>query len=328
MRGVNKVNDTSRDQGLGILAVLFAALVWGTTGTAATFAPEVGAAAIGAAAMGLGGLLQALRAGRGILRALPDLARNRRLLILGGLAVAVYPLAFYGSMRLAGVTIGTVVTIGSAPLLSALIERIFDGTRLSARWLAGALTGVAGILLLCLAEGGAGRGASDTGDAVIAGIGLGLIGGFTYALYSWTARGLMLRGLRSSVAMGATFGIGGLLLMPVLAMTGAPFLASWGNAAVGIYMALVPMFLGYICFGLGLARIPASMATTISLIEPVVAAILAILVVGERLPPAGWAGVGLVIACLAIVTLPARRRQGQPLRTARPAATSSGPERP
>ncbi|WP_449220528.1 DMT family transporter [Tistrella mobilis] len=327
------MNDTSRDQGLGILAVLFAALVWGTTGTAATFAPEVGAAAIGAAAMGLGGLLQALRAGRGILRALPDLARNRRLLILGGVAVAVYPLAFYGSMRLAGVTIGTVVTIGSAPLLSALIERIFDGTRLSARWLAGALTGVAGILLLCLAEGAAhgaapDGGAAAAGDAVIAGIGLGLIGGFTYALYSWTARGLMLRGLRSSVAMGATFGIGGLLLMPVLAMTGAPFLASWGNAAVGIYMALVPMFLGYICFGLGLARIPASMATTISLIEPVVAAILAILVVGERLPPAGWAGVGLVIACLAIVTLPARRRQGQPLRTARPAATSSGPERP
>lgn len=322
------MNNTSRDQGLGVLAVLFAALVWGTTGTAATFAPEVGAAAIGAAAMGLGGLLQALRAGRGILRARHDLARNRVLLILGGVAVAVYPLAFYASMRLAGVTIGTVVTIGSAPLLSALIERIFDRTRLSPRWLAGALTGVAGILLLCLAEGGTEVGvtevgASDTGDAVIAGIGLGLIGGFTYALYSWTARGLMLRGLRSSVAMGATFGIGGLLLMPVLAMTGAPFLTSWGNAAVGIYMALVPMFLGYVCFGLGLARIPASLATTISLIEPVVAAILAILVVGERLPPAGWAGVGLVIACLAIVTLPTRRR---PVRPAAPAATSSGPE--
>ncbi|AFK53145.1 transporter ywfM [Tistrella mobilis KA081020-065] len=310
--------------------MLFAALVWGTTGTAATFAPEVGAAAIGAAAMGLGGLLQALRAGRGILRARHDLARNRVLLILGGVAVAVYPLAFYASMRLAGVTIGTVVTIGSAPLLSALIERIFDRTRLSPRWLAGALTGVAGILLLCLAEGGAGVGvtevgASDTGDAVLAGIGLGLVGGFTYALYSWTARGLMLRGIRSSVAMGATFGIGGLLLMPVLALTGAPFLTSWGNAAVGIYMALVPMFLGYVCFGLGLARIPASLATTISLIEPVVAAILAILVVGERLPPAGWAGVALVIACLAIVTLPARRR---PFRPAPPAATSSGPELP
>ncbi|WP_041604863.1 DMT family transporter [Tistrella mobilis] len=324
------MNNASRDQGLGSLAVLFAALVWGTTGTAATFAPEVGAAAIGAAAMGLGGLLQALRAGRGILRARHDLARNRVLLILGGVAVAVYPLAFYASMRLAGVTIGTVVTIGSAPLLSALIERIFDRTRLSPRWLAGALTGVAGILLLCLAEGGAGVGvtevgASDTGDAVLAGIGLGLVGGFTYALYSWTARGLMLRGIRSSVAMGATFGIGGLLLMPVLALTGAPFLTSWGNAAVGIYMALVPMFLGYVCFGLGLARIPASLATTISLIEPVVAAILAILVVGERLPPAGWAGVALVIACLAIVTLPARRR---PFRPAPPAATSSGPELP
>lgn len=45
---------------LGIFAVLGAAALWGTTGTAATFAPEVGPLAMGAAALGIGGLLQAL----------------------------------------------------------------------------------------------------------------------------------------------------------------------------------------------------------------------------------------------------------------------------
>lgn len=39
---------------LGILTVLMAAVLWGTTGTAATFAPDVGAVAIGAVAMGGG----------------------------------------------------------------------------------------------------------------------------------------------------------------------------------------------------------------------------------------------------------------------------------
>lgn len=307
------MSDPSRQSGIGIAAVLFSSVVWGTTGTAAIFAPEVGPAAIGAAAMGMGGLLQAALAGRGIARALPELTRNRRLLALGGLAVAIYPLAFYASMRLAGVTIGTVVSIGSAPLLSALLEWLFDGARLSRRWLTGAAVGLLGMVLLCLAEDGG----HQLGEGrTLLGIALGLVGGLTYALYSWTARGLMLRGIPSRVAMGATFGIGGLGLMPVLVATGGPFLASWNNAAVGIYMAVVPMFLGYLCFGFALARIPASTATTITLIEPVVAAMLAIVVVGERLPPLGWAGVVLVVACLVVITLPLGLRSRPPRREA------------
>ncbi|KGJ10422.1 EamA family transporter (plasmid) [Paracoccus versutus] len=305
------MSSPSRDHGIGVAAVLFSSVVWGTTGTAATFAPEVGPAAIGAAAMGVGGLLQALLAGGRIARALPELARHWRNLLLGGLAVAIYPLAFYASMRLAGVTIGTVVTIGSAPLLSALIEWLFDGARLSRRWLAGASIGLLGMVLLCLAED-AGHQAGE--GATLLGIALGLVGGLTYALYSWTARRLMLRGIHSRVAMGTTFGIGGLLLMPVLVATGGPFLASWGNAAVGIYMALVPMFLGYVCFGIGLARISASMATTITLIEPVMAAMLAILVVGERLPALGWIGVVLVVSCLVVITVPVKLKM-RPVRT-------------
>lgn len=300
------VNTSTRDYTVGVSAVLFSSIVWGTTGTAATFAPQVSAIAIGAAAMGIGGILQSMLAGLGIWRALPALATHWKNLLLGGLAVAIYPLAFYASMRMAGVTIGTVVTIGSAPLISALIEYLFEGARLSKQWLWGALIGLLGMVLLCIAEGSM-HDSARTGNSVLIGICLGLIGGLTYALYSWTARGLMLRGIRSSVAMGATFGIGGLLLMPVLLMTGAPFLASWNNAAVGIYMALVPMFLGYLCFGVGLARISASMATTITLIEPVVAALLAVVIVGERLAPMGWMGVALIISCLVVITLPFKR---------------------
>ena len=283
----------------GTAAILFASIVWGTTGTAATFAPGVGAAAIGAAAMGLGGLAQALLALRGIGRHRAALRDHRRLLVAGALAVAIYPLAFYASMRLAGVTIGTVVTIGSAPLLSALLEYRLDRAPLTRRWMAGAVVGLAGMVLICGAEGH-----GVTGPSVPLGVALGLLGGLTYALYSWTARGMMLRGVPSAVAMGATFGLGGVLLMPVLAVTGGAFLASWTNAAVGIYMAAVPMFLGYVAFGYGLARVRASMATTLTLLEPVVAALLAVVVVGERLPPLGWLGVALVVGCLLIVTMP------------------------
>lgn len=294
---------------LGILAVLFASIVWGTTGTAATFAPDVSAAAIGAAAMGIGGLMQALRAAGGIHRAVLQLTRFPVVLLIGAVSVAIYPLAFYGSMRLAGVTIGTVVTIGSAPLLSALIERLFDRILLTRRWMVGTLIGLVGIILLASAKSPVGHTAGAGDYTLVAGVLLGLVGGLTYALYSWCARRLMTRGIASSAAMGATFGLGGLLLLPVLIITGAPFLASWTNAAVGLYMAIVPMFMGYVAFGYALSRIPASTAITITLIEPVFAAMLAVLIIGERLPPAGWLGVALVISCLVVTTMPLPSRR-------------------
>ncbi|MCA0919938.1 DMT family transporter [Pseudooceanicola nanhaiensis] len=292
---------------LGAVFCLLAATAWGTTGTAATFAPDVPAVAIGAAAMGFGGLLQALMAAGGIRRHAASLKAQLPLLLAGGLSVMIYPLAFYASMRLAGVTIGTVISIGSAPLISALIENRFDGIRLTLRWTSGAAIGIAGMALLALAEG--------TGEVipenVPLGVLLGLVAGATYAHYSWAARRMMQRGLPSRTAMGAMLGVGAALLMPVLLATGAPFLASTQNLAVGLYMALVPMFLGYIAFGAGLARVTTSMATTITLFEPVVAAVLAVLVVGERLPAMGWTGVGLIIACLLWTTAPLPKRRAR-----------------
>ncbi|OKL44750.1 DMT family transporter [Pseudovibrio exalbescens] len=289
----------------GIASILFAALVWGTTGTAATFAPAVGPIAIGAAAMTGGGLLQAAVALPGLIPAWNHLRQHLPLLVLGGFAVAVYPLAFYASMRLAGVAIGTVVSIGSAPLFAALLEMIFDGSRLTSRWMIGAALGVAGIALM--APLGHEPAASPPLATNSLGIGLGLGAGLTYALYSWVARRLMLHHIPTRTVMGALFGSGGLMLLPVLMATGAPFFQSWTNLAAGFYMAVVPMFLGYLAFGYGLARVEASIATTITLFEPVIATLLAVIVVGERLSLASWLGIGLVTLCLVWITTPAHR---------------------
>ncbi|WP_436848206.1 DMT family transporter [Streptomyces collinus] len=292
--------------------MLAASVLWGTTGTAATFAPEVGPLAIGAVAMGLGGLLQALFAAPRIARHRTGLRERGGTVLLGAASVAVYPLAFYSSMHLAGVAVGTVVSIGTAPLASALIERVVDGRRLTRRWTVAASLGLLGTVLLCVAEAAhaadtdahSGGGGSASVSTTLLGVGLGLVAAATYALYSWAAHRLITRRIPSRAAMGAVFGLGGLLLLPVLLVTGAPLVGSWSNAAVGTYMALVPMFTGYVLFGWGLAHVPASTATTLSLLEPAVAAVLAVLVVGERLPATGWSGVALVIACLAVLTTP------------------------
>lgn len=282
----------------GVVAILITAFLWGTTGTAATFAPDAGPLAIGAAALGIGGLLQAAIALPSLRRARQELRTRAGLVAAGAVAVAIYPLAFYSSMHLAGVAIGTVVSLASAPLASGVLELILERKPLSGWWMAAAALGIGGSAMLCIAK--ADHPTASATDTLM-GIGLGLIAGITYALYSWVIHRLISREIGRAAAMGAVFGLGGALLIPVLLITGAPLLASTESFTVAAYMALIPMFLGYYLFGLGLKRVRPSTATTLTLIEPAVAALLAVLVVGEQLTPLGWAGLAVLAVALVVL---------------------------
>lgn len=300
----------------GIVAVLAAALLWGTTGTAATFAPPVGPLAMGAAALGTGGILQAAIAAPSLRRERPALSSQRGTVLAGAGAgagaVLIYPLAFYSSMHLAGVAVGTVVSLGSAPIASGLLEWAIERRRLSGWWMLAAALGIAGSAVLCTAKM---HDAPSETLPTVAGVILGLVAGATYAMYSWSAHRLMNRGVERAAAMGAVFGLGGIALMPVLLMTGAPLIASAQPMMVGIYMALVPMFLGYLLFGYGLTRVTPSAATTLTLAEPPIAALLAVVIVGERLPAVGWAGLAGICASLLVLSL----APATPARAAEPA---------
>jgi DME family drug/metabolite transporter len=77
------------------------------------------------------------------------------------------------------------------------------------------------------------------------------------------------------------------------------------------------MFLGYILYGHGLASVAASTANTVSLLEPAVAVLLAVIVLREHLPPMGWLGLGLLSASLVITAT-----------STRPTATTHPGDRP
>ena len=61
------------------------------------------------------------------------------------------------------------------------------------------------------------------------------------------------------------------------------------------------MLVAYILFGIGLRSVRSSTATTITLLEPVFATVLAVLIVGERLNVIGWVGFALVLVGLAVL---------------------------
>jgi drug/metabolite transporter, DME family len=284
--------------------VLAAAVLWGTTGTAASFAPDAASAlTIGAATMGLGGLLTLALAGRSALAVLRGGRAALGWVLLGALNFVVYPLAFYTAMDFAGVAVGTVVAIGCSPVVAALLERLLDGTRLSRRWLAATLAAVAGCAALAL------TGDSEAGgERVPAGVALAVLAGACYAAYAYSGARLIRRGHSSRATMGALFGLGSAVLVPVFAATGGGLVGEWRGVAVVAYLALLPMCLAYVLFGAGLARLPVSTATTLTLLEPVVAAVLGVAVVGERLGGWAWTGVCLVVLGLLVLTVRTRRR--------------------
>ena len=293
----------------GVIAIIAASVIWGTTGTAATFAPEVSALAIGAFAMGVGGILLVINALGELVRDRALLLRHRRSLLLGGLAVAIYPLAFYSSMRLSGVAIGTVISIASAPLFTVILECLISKKRISRRWGLSFMIGAAGIVLLTLGQ----RPAATTVTHSLLpylGVALGVIAGLSYAAYSWVARYLIEQRVGSKSAMASMFGIAAVLLLPTLVVTGQNLFATPTNAGVALYMAVIPMFVGYLCFSYGLRYIAASTATLITLLEPVVAVLLAVVIVGEWLSPTGWLGIPLIMLSLLLQTL-RRPAQGQ-----------------
>lgn len=291
-------------RGSGAWALILASLLWGTTGTAASFLPDsVSPLAVGASTMAVGGILLFVVSARPALAAIRS-AASRRWLLLGAVGVVVYPLAFYSSMNLAGVAIGNVVSLGTGPVFAALLEWLFERHRPSALWAGCTAAAVAGVVLLAL--GGETTGA----PAVVPGVLLGLAAGLAYALYTYCSSRAIRAGGSSRGVMGGMFGLGAVPLAAVLVVLGAPLLQSWQTVGIAAYLAIGPMFVAYLLFGVGMRTLRSSTATTITLLEPFVATILAVLVVGERLGLVGWVGLGLILVSVTVVATARRPGSG------------------
>ncbi|MGB5444798.1 MAG: EamA family transporter [Psychromonas sp.] len=290
------------------VSIMIASILWGTTGTAASFAPNVSPLATGAFAMGIGGVLLVLISLKALRQDKRRLLCQPKTLIIGGLAVAIYPLAFYSAMKLSGVAIGTVISIASAPFFSVLLERFISKKTISIKWLVSFLFGGLGIIFLTIGKQSE-PAMTYTADFHYWGICLGLIAGLTYSTYSWAARQIIEQGSSSNATMASMFALAAIILLPSLLLTGDNLFSSATNISVAIYMATIPMFLGYLCFGYGLRHIQASTATLITLLEPAVATLFAIAIVGEKFHSIGWIGMIFIGICLMLqaVKLPATK---------------------
>jgi drug/metabolite transporter, DME family len=296
----------------GTVAVLAGAAAWGSTGTAAHFAPAgASAASIGAARIALGGallLVNAVRTAAGrreVAALLSGTGRSRAALALAAVSVGGYQICFFTAVRITGVAIGTVVAIGSAPVFTGGLSWLTGGSRPGRTWMLATAAAVAGCAVLV--TGGQSSGARP------AGIVLALAAGLCYAVYAVAAARFISAGSSESAVMGVIFGAAAVLLVPVLAASSLGWLLTGRGIAVTAYLGVVTTALAYLLYGRGLRTVPVPIAVTLGLAEPVVAAVLGVTVVGERLTGSdivGLALVGLALAALVLGSPPAGQDTG------------------
>lgn len=292
----------SSSQTVGAWYVLGAALLWGTTGTAQTFAAEgFDSSVIGAARLLVGGAaLMLLAISRGEIPGLRQWPWPKT--CLAACFTASYQLCFFASVAKTGVAIGTIVGIGSAPIAAGILGYLFRGERPGRRWGGATLLAIAGCAVLGLA--------SNRGDVQVnmTGILLALGAGASYAAYTLVIKE-MLDDRSPNAVMAMVVCVAAILLAPLAWGRDLAWLAEPRSIAVVLHLGLLSMALSYWLFARGLQTVQVASAVTLSLAEPMTAALLGVLVVGERLPLPAWSGLLLILSGLLILAIPGRRRR-------------------
>ncbi len=317
MSGINAPKRSGRwaGAGWGVLPLLSASVLWGTSGTAQALArldadpPLIGAARLlsGAAA------LMAIAAFTGRLRVRGLLDRERRWwLLIAGLATAVYQAAFFAAVARTGVALGTLVALGSAPAFCGVFARRFGGESLPRVWTLSTACAVAGCALLVLPRGG--------GGVDLFGIALSVLAGACYGAYTVCLKRLLAGGADPIPVLAVTVTIGAALLSPLL-LGGAGALVSPAGLLLTAWLGLVVTAAAYVLFARGLARVPARTAGTLSLAEPLTATALGAVVLAESWTLTTAVGglllaVGLALSALGV---------GRPARSFVPAPAASSP---
>lgn len=279
--------------------VLLAAILWGMTGTAQTFLDKgVSPIAVATIRSAIGGGVLLVVAV--LLRKISFRTWSWKWTILAAASIALFQGLFFTSIRLTGVAIGTVVTIGSAPMFSGVLEWLFWKTRPSKIWGIATIMTITGCILLFI----------NSGDRAIhlGGVGLAVCAGLSFAVYTNMSKQLMAQ-QEALPAVAMTFSICAVLLLPFSVSSGFSWLAEMQNLWTMIFMGVMCTSIAYLLFLSGLQKISSSSAVTLSLAEPLTAAMLGVLLVGEHLSSTSWVGVAMLLGGIVVLTLTGRKNK-------------------
>lgn len=291
---------------LGVLLVLGAATLWGTTGTAQSLAGGslsahwFGALRLATATAFFAACMLASRRRPAV--SFPGRLAMRD--VFGaGLCMAVYNLAFFAGIGSVGVALGTAIALGSGPIWAGFLQAALYRQRLSAAWWLGTLVAVTGGVLMTLG------GTRQTEAVHVPGIVLCLLSGLSYAAYTLLNQRMAHAAPASTITFRA-FSVATIIALPTAWLTDSgPAFAAADLVAVA-YTGVVTAGLPYLLFSHALRHITPATGVTLAMCEPVVAFALSLLVLGEQPAAMAYLGLLLVICGVMGVVRQEFRRQG------------------
>ncbi len=271
--------------------ILLAAILWGTTGTARSFAPDSAhPIAIGAVRLAIGGMFLL------VIVALQGKINFKNLLILptfiAALCMALFQPFFFTAVAKAGVAIGTVVAIGSAPIFAGLIEWIVLKIRPAKVWWYSTILAIVGCQMLFIHK--------DSVPIDPLGIVMALGAGLSFASYTLLNRSLVVHHPPLSV-VAIVFSISALYLSPFLFIFDLSWLGAVEGIVVSLHLGIMATGIAYLFFTKGLVHVPPSTAVTLSLAEPLTATLLGVFLLGEKLTITSWFGIFLLLLGIGIL---------------------------
>jgi DME family drug/metabolite transporter len=277
----------------GFSFVVIASILFGTTGTAQQLAGlEISGLYIGAARQIVGGIALVLLVLAFGEKRLWSVVKSKSGL-LAAVGTFIYQITFFIGISNNGVSIGTVIALGSAPVFTALLSKLMLKEQIRSYQVFIFLLVSFGIYLLLVGfDGGI-----ELSWGILASLGAGL----GYALYTVNAKALVTAGVDSTTALAAAFGGAVPIAAVVLLLGDWQWLGGITGIALALYLGIFPTALAYFFFGKGLKVLSAATVATITLIEPVVATLFAVILVGEKLVGHEVFGIGVVLAGLLVL---------------------------
>lgn len=218
---------------------------------------------------------------------------TRRLLVLGlliGALTGASQLSYFAAVASAGIAIPTLIANGLGPVLTAVGQTVLFRARPDRRTLAAMAAALTGLVLLVL---------DGPADVTTAGLLLSLFSAFTYAAYTLAA-GPVSRRMDVTALNAAAIAGGALAMLPFVLARGGPGVP---DSAVGwlmlVHLGLVVSGLAYGLYFSAARVLPSTHLTILTLLEPLVATIIAIALFGESLTLGVVAGGVLMLGAVA-----------------------------
>jgi drug/metabolite transporter (DMT)-like permease len=265
-----------------------------TIGAAAIFArfalTAAGPLSISALRLGISGaVVAAIALARGGYRTY-DVPTERRL-ALAGLLLAVHFATWIASLRYASVAVSTLLVCSTPVFTEAWAT--FRRRRIRGRTVAGIGLALAGVALVA--------GFPSRTETPL-GIVLALTGAVAMAGYLTLVGGADAR-YETVAVVARTYPIAAVLLgiAALAARDGVPPLAASGAWAGILAMAFGSQLFGHTVLNAAVRALSPTIVSTTTLLEPVIAALCAAAVFGERLAPSTGAGAVTILAAIAVV---------------------------